>query len=429
MKRAYFGALAVTAVMLPGLAGFLTSMLYLLDRKASLKLTPFGWAINDGGARSFLFGTALAVIAWLLVSLLLLRYGRVEGSNPAEYARLRSLHATLRTRHQAVPDNGALAAQLAGAALADAATALRVEGKDVSTRGIVWAAQSGYVVVRAKLEAADRAMLEFDGQARLAAAAADLRSRIDGSRIPGSAALIESIRDINTELGKDNPNLALVRAQLAQVQATVDEYRDGRRYGLVSARSSLYGAILLGGTLAYLVLGLALIYGAKAEQIVAVILLYLVGAVVGLYRQLAAAGSADTQIEEDYGLDDARLIQRPLFSGVAAVGGVALTTIAVAVAPVASDGANGGGTGAPTPATTIQQSQEQAQQQEQEQQQPREVPSLAEIYDLDKNRLAILYAAIFGLTPALFGTRLKGAAEQFKADLRSTQPSEQAGPG
>jgi hypothetical protein len=383
-------------VMLPGAAGFTTSMLFVLHEKAGLT-----WWINRDGPRSFLYGSALTLLAWPLFALLFQRFGRVEGSNPTEYSRLRSSYAALHTRYEALRDDAKLGSRVAGSLLEGVKTLLRIEGDDPSTRGMLWASQAGYVVARANLESAQTALLEFETREGLVALAVDLRACVDGSRIPGSATLVETTRDMRVELAKPDPDLELVRARLAQVKATIDEYRDGRRYGLTSARSSLYGAILLGGTLSYLVLGLAIVAGAGSDQIIAGIVFYLVGAVVGLFRQLASASAADTQASEDYGLDDARLIQRPLFSGVAAVGGVVLTTIAVALAP---------------PATSSSGSKPAA-----------EVPSLEEIFDLGENKLAVVYAAFFGLTPALFARRLGAAAERFKADLQSTESSQQPG--
>jgi hypothetical protein len=411
---AYLAAVAVLAVALPGTAGLVTSVLYLLhEGPADVKLP-----INHDGAQSFLYGTGIAIVTWLAAALLLQRYGRAEQANPIEYERLRSYHALLETRHavaanQELAGQQLVAAKSAETALGLARRALRLEGEvHPSSRGIAWASQSGYVVARANLDVANRALLEFELVDGLAAVASELRSRIDGSRIPSSAALVETLRDMTGELRLREPNVARVRARLAQVQKTVDEYRDGRRYGLVCARSSLYGPIVLGGVLAYFALGLALIMGASPGQIAAGIAFYVVGVVIGLIRHLGSASAADTKVEEDYGLDDARLLQRPLFSGVAAVGGVVLTTMLVTVAPEVTNRSEGN----------------QAQPQQQAQARA-VVPPLAEIFDLDKNRLALLYAAIFGLTPGLLARRLGEAAEKFKVDLRSTQRSEQSGSG
>ena len=49
-------------------------------------------------------------------------------------------------------------------------------------------------------------------------------------------------------------------------------------------------------------------------------LLYLIGASVGLFRQLRQAASASTVTEEDFGLSMVRLVHTPLVSGLAAIG-------------------------------------------------------------------------------------------------------------
>jgi hypothetical protein len=407
-KRAYFAALVVAAVALPGIGGFMASGLYLLHAKLKLP-------INHDGPNSFLYGSAIAIGVWLVAALLFQRYGRVEQANPTEYRRLRAYHDALRTRYRALSDadRDLVAARLAKTELDGARTALRIDGDDELTRGIAWASQGGYVVVRARLDAAERALLEFEADDDLPALTTDLRAQIDGSRIPGSAALVETLRDVSADLDKPNPNIKRARAYLRHVRKALDSYRDGRRYGLVSARSGLYGPIVLGGLFAYFALGLALILGAGARQIGTGVAFYLVGIVIGVIRHLVAASAADTQVEEDYGLDDARLLQRPLFSGAAAVGGVFLMTMLAALAPLGTP--DGGSGGSSTQAT--------------EQQTERELPTLEQIFDWDGNRLGFVYAAIFGLTPALLARRLGEAAETFKVDLRSTQPAEQSGSG
>jgi hypothetical protein len=340
-RRAYYAALAVTGVLVPGLAGFATSVLYFLgrDEKSGLAGT-----LNKDGAHSFLYGSAIALGAWLVGAFLFQRYGRVDGSNPMEYARLRAQHGLLRSRLDAVKDRDAWY-EVANKAL-DRACALLRPGKN--NQGIRWASQSGYVLARAEIDSAETALIAHEPIERLPAIAKDLRLRIEGSRMGGSALLLESLHSVDEDLALEDAirrdaRVPSARARLTQVKETVDAFRDSRRYGLVSARSGLYGTVVLAGTLAYSLLGLALIWGAGPEHVLAAIVFYLVGAVVGLFRQLAAAGAADTQVEEDYGLDDARLIQRPLFSGVAAIGGAALMTFGVVLGSnnVLTSGAGG----------------------------------------------------------------------------------------
>jgi hypothetical protein len=50
-------------------------------------------------------------------------------------------------------------------------------------------------------------------------------------------------------------------------------------------------------------------------------------------------------------------------------------------------------------------------------------PPLGDIFDLTKNPVGILVAAVFGLTPSLLTDRLRPQAENYKADLRITHAS------
>jgi hypothetical protein len=98
-------------------------------------------------------------------------------------------------------------------------------------------------------------------------------------------------------------------------------------------------------------------------------------------------------IEEDYGLSHVRLIQIPLFSGLAAVGGVVLTRLLI----------------------ELNLDSESAQ-----------MPSFEEILSFRQNPLGLIAAAVFGLTPTLLVSSLQRRAEQWKEDLQTSAPGEGA---
>ena len=106
---------------------------------------------------------------------------------------------------------------------------------------------------------------------------------------------------------------------------------------------------------------------------------------MGLFNQLYLDASAETATE-DYGLTTARLLHTPLFSGLAAVGGVLLI-------PILTSGVNGA--------------------------QPS--LSLAKVFNLTQTPFSFVLAAIFGLTPTVLISRLHQEAEQYKADLKSSE--------
>jgi hypothetical protein len=107
--------------------------------------------------------------------------------------------------------------------------------------------------------------------------------------------------------------------------------------------------------------------------------------------------NAETAVE-DYGLSRMRLFHTPLFSGLAALGGVlVIPMLSVLVNPASGmSGTEGSGQGFV-------------------------VPPLSEIFDLDKRPFDLAIAAIFGLSPTVLISRLQHEAKRFKADLKSTQ--------
>jgi hypothetical protein len=185
----------------------------------------------------------------------------------------------------------------------------------------------------------------------------------------------------------------LPRATLRQVRHSISEYRDDRREGLVRARNNLFTTVLYTGIIAYLVLGLAVAESVPPRELIAGLSFYLVGATVGLFRHLRSASTRDAIVEDDYGLSTARLLQLPLFSGVAAVSGVTLTALVPALVPSTSGHSE-------------------------------VAPSLHTIFNLASNQVYLVIAAIFGLTPNLLIHRLEQQAESYKADLKSSEAAE-----
>lgn len=416
-SKAYTAALVVTSLMLPGIAATLTMILFLIGgRRAAAGASNYGW-LNATGTRSWIFGTLIAIVAWAVLAALFRRYAYVDRANPSEYEKLLQGYETLRARLAAAgPDAGGPPAAVARVHLDEVGRALgRLDpprSPDWS-----WAAAVGYVGLHERLHRAEEALLELEEPAELRAEIAFDISRIGGSRIADSRDIVKRLEAMLVDLNSgDDAALRSVRAGLRRIRQMVNEFRDSRRAGLVRARNNLFGTIVFTAINAYVLLGIAMIMGAKPSQVLAATVFYLVGAVVGLFRQLAAAGAADTHSEEDYGLATARLIHTPLFSGLAGVGGVVLTLIALAVTPRPA-----------TPSTTASAKAPAAKQAQvgNEQIASNEVPSLEQIFDLD-NPTAVVIAAIFGLTPSLLMTRLHSNAEKFKVDLRSTEAAETA---
>lgn len=185
------------------------------------------------------------------------------------------------------------------------------------------------------------------------------------------------------------------RSALRDVRRTINEYRYGLWEGLVTIRNQLMGAALITGLATYVLLGLAIIAGAPQASILAATIFYSVGALVGLFGRLYSESQAD-QSNEDYDLTLARIIVTPLLAGLAAVGGVLLTTM-LSLTLLKS----------PTAQATNPQIQ------------------LGASFNLGSNTLGIVIAAVFGLTPNLFINALQSKAKTITDQLQSSSASNQ----
>jgi hypothetical protein len=392
----YGCALIATAILVPGAAAFLSIAFYLAAEDDS-----FNWWLNSSGTRAYVTGTLVALTAWLVGARVAKGVAAASTANQPEYARLQEMLLSLETRvaHAPAagpdPDERKASHEEAHKQLQAAAAAL-AHGAVASTK---WTTGAGYVETLARLHRADEALIRFDSVATVIAAAQLDDSRLDGSRVAQSRKLLDLVGSAVAQL-KANPWDAPARASLARVRRTLNEFRDDRRLALVRQKGTVAATAILMATTAYSLLGIAMIWGVGRAQIAAAAAFYLVGATVGVFAQLQSL-STTTVLEEDYGLRRVRLYQTPLFCGVAAVGGVVVTAMLLALTPVAT------GSG------------------EKKAQQP---PPLSKIFDLENYPVNILIAAVFGLTPSLLINRLHAASEQYKQDLKSTDAAEHPPP-
>lgn len=197
----------------------------------------------------------------------------------------------------------------------------------------------------------------------------------ENSREPGARATLE--------------DRAKALAILSEVRYEINNFRDNVWEGIVHARNRLAETSVVLGIAAYALLGLAVFANTPNRMIVWVVTYFLLGAIVGLFARAQGEWSANTAVD-DFGLSTARLIHTPWLSGLAAVGGVLVTSILDS--QLLSDAS-----GTSTLADIF-----------------RERPSL------------LIVAAIFGLTPDLIIRRLTQQVDRYKEDLQSTQSSQSA---
>jgi hypothetical protein len=160
--------------------------------------------------------------------------------------------------------------------------------------------------------------------------------------------------------------------------------------GLVRARNRLARTTNATAWAIYIVLVAAIALDATRENLVAAVVFFSVGALIGLFAELRSDAKRDEAVE-DYGLSAVRLRQTALASGLAAVAGVILTAIAIST----TDTSTAGGT-----------------------------QSLSEIFDAGDSPGQLLIAAVFGLSPHLLIERLTATADQYRKDLSQTAPGD-----
>lgn len=434
--------------MLPGIAGASSALLYLDSHHTFL---------NRTGPRAWVFGSVLAVLAWLLLAPLVRRYAFPSRSIPSVYDDLRAEYDELKSRFDLLGQSDTGGAAGAKTYLSVAASELGLDGRP-ELPALRWTLASGYVGSWKRLHRVREELLTELPVDEVVEVAMEYRSRLKGSKIANAdgfareleLAILGLAPDLAPYLDAERPSPVTPSAPatdtpstqppadsstaasptatsgpadegsnerlvVRRIMRTIHEYRDSRRAGLVRSRNRLFATVLFAGTTAYAVLGLALVVRTETRFVAAGIAYYLLGGVIGLFQQLRAASAADTVTEEDYGLSTARLIHTPLFSGIAAVAGVALAVLAPVAAP--SSGQTTTSTTTTPARTTTSPTRGQTG-----------TPvSLKRVFDIENYPAGVVVAAVFGLTPSLLITRLQRQAEQYKADLRGSEAGESHG--
>jgi hypothetical protein len=386
--------------------GLVASLIFL---PGACSIAVVAWALSADkaltGAQNFLLGTVVGVVAWLLLGIPMRRTASPRYANSGVYreltARHRELTAVVETLDPKV-DPEAWASLTSS--LADVKAALHEDGSGGD--GSSWAGGAAYVVVFTLIHRAEQALTKLVPQPEVVQQALFERASLMGSSIANAHEQVFRLeRAIHALGGADYlperrtgtapSDLVLARGIVQDAQALVDDFRDTRRRGLVRARNRLFATVVSTGLVAYAGLGLALMAGAETTQIIAGSTFYLIGASVGLFRQLRQAASAATVTEEDFGLSMVRLLHTPLASGLAAIGGVVLT----AYATVLNSSLYGVDVS---------------------------VPPLSEVFAIADNPLGLLAAAVFGFAPSLLSSSLQNRADQWKEELKSSAPAEKS---
>lgn len=281
-----------------------------------------------------------------------------------------------------------------------------------------WVLGSDYVFLWERVHRAEEALILLEPRERLAEHAGYELARCTGSGICGEAEAAKRLEGVIAYLAEPPASERTqgeaqcddrfvprdetsARAVVSCVRRAINELRDDAWAGLVRARNCLGMTTALTGFTVYLLLWLALMGGASSglsgtaiqRMIAALTGFYLIGVVVGFFQQLYLnAHGSTSKFDNDFGLTAARLIAVPLLSGVAAVGGVALTAI-TAMTHTGTSGADA---------------------------------TMMVGYLQFDHVLNIIIAAAFGLTPSLLIGQLERHVNDLTTNLQKTSATGQA---
>ncbi len=222
--------------------------------------------------------------------------------------------------------------------------------RNLTTSGARWVLAEGYITIWKRLHRAEEALIDAEPRTDVVADALYDEWRLQGSTVehgdvlmnqlrlarqylqslsmpqarPAGAPPVEAAPEAPAVLGHPVASESDARAVVRSVRRTLNEFRDERWNGIVRARNLLMGTMLLTQLFAFALLALAVLQRAPGSAVGAAIVFFLVGAVVGLFNRLSRQATTETTVD-DYSLTGVRVLVTPVFSGLAAIGGVVLT--------------------------------------------------------------------------------------------------------
>jgi hypothetical protein len=418
-------ALRATAPVASIAAVGLTVLIYLVSVNI-LELVPTSEAyVAFSGDAAVVAGLVLAVILWLIVAAAYRGYTSAQSANRRNFNLLSEKLDRLDTRawlalHEGYepeewwedrPGSGVLRA-MRYQALEQVKHECEEIRKGLKGKGMPWVTGLGYIELWHRVHRAEEALIKVEPYPDALEGAMRDESRLMNANMANRDTLLKRLNcaiavldesktchQLNYLSGTDGEcslpppnerkrpaNVAKALAILSDVRYEINHFRDSVWEGIVNARNRLADTSVLLGFAAYALLGLAIFSDAPHDTITWVITYFLIGAITGLFARAQAEWNADTAVD-DFGLATARLLQIPWLSGLAAVGGVLITSVI--------DGSFAGS---------------------------KQGTELIAIFD--SRPILFIIAAVFGLTPDLIIRRLQQQVDKYKDDLQSTQSSQ-----
>jgi len=124
------------------------------------------------------------------------------------------------------------------------------------------------------------------------------------------------------------------RLTLREVRRSLNDYRDHLWEGLLRARNNLLGVTFVTSVGTHILLCIAIlalpVNTSSHATIIAAVSYYMLGAIAGLFGRIGQATLANVAVD-DYGLTLAQVMSRPLYSGLAGLGGVLLSSTVLGI--------------------------------------------------------------------------------------------------
>jgi hypothetical protein len=397
----YSGALIMTAAIVPSVAALVSAIAYIVHWPQGVTLP--NWLAAVIGT-PLLLGTIPTLIVWLLIATIIRRFTAVERMNISSYSLLLSRLSTLDAQLNVLDPEPTTLPTSAAIARKEVLAAKNTIIKKLGERSLAWVTASGYIDLWQEMHVAEEALINVLPREDVISDALYDEMRINNSKIETNDELLDKLRRAVTVLdpkaegylqsppsklqeginGPDTapPSAGLTpvegemqpRSVLREVRHVLNAFRDSRWEAIVRVRNQFVCTMILTSLILYILLEFSILAGASQPAIIAATAFYLVGALVGLFSRLYNESQASKSID-DYRLALVRLVATPMYSGLAAVGGVIVV---------------------------------------------QQFTSLLDIFSLKNLLSGLIVAAVFGLTPSLLITKLQNQMETYKNDLKST---------
>jgi hypothetical protein len=414
-------ALRATLPLPPILAIVVTVLAYVLlgETGISAKIKEIGGYAGTFGAVTVTLGFVATVFVWLVVAHFIRPYTAAHSANHLNYnllcEHLDLLKSQIRHSCHDSPESleqptNTVDRIIRNKACGIASQQCKKIDEGLKGKGMPWVTGRGYIELWHRVHRAEEALIKVEPHAEALAGAMRDESRLLHSNIHNKDMLLKRLRcavailddsatgeylnylakPVKCPLSKEERAMPENRLKaltiLSVTRYEINNFRDNVWEGIINARNRLAGTSAVLGFTTYSLLVLALFMNVPYYTIVWVAVYFLVGALAGLFTRSQAEWTTDTAVD-DFGLSTTRLLHVHWLSGLAAVGGVLITSLA----------------------DTLVANSERSSE-------------LTAIFG--STPFLLMVAAVFGLTPDLLIRRLAQQADQYKEDLRSTQSSQ-----